>query len=108
MLRHLFQFLLVLLQQSGIIVTSAPKETPHKRNARCETNGIPLKPTNRNIVPKAKVNIKTVRDPKWLSITLPAKKTDIIVPIPNSIEAILMPPANPKESTSGEIYVYKP
>ena len=72
--------------------TSAPKDTPHKRNAICETYGVPLKISKMSMVPKAKVSINTVKAPRWSSTTLPATTTDMIVPMPNRMEANLIPP----------------
>ena len=42
--------------------------------------------------PKAKINIEAVKAPRCSSTNFPAKITDTMVPIPNRIETILIPP----------------
>ncbi len=64
---------------------------------------IPLKPMNINMLTRAKINIKAVSCPRWLSTYFPAIATDIKVPIPNISDAILIPPLRLMYSTRGEI-----
>ena len=61
------------------MVTSAPKDTPHKKNAIWETPKVPLKKIKINIVTNARASMKNVKGPKWSSTNFPAIKTDTIV-----------------------------